>query len=304
MRRVLRMSGLSLAVPAVLLWIACTASAEDRPVLKIWPAGAPGVSKTGEAETFKDNRVYHVNDPTLTIYLPPADTATGTAVIVCPGGGYTRLAIGHEGWEVAEWLNSLGIAAFVLKYRMYDYGQPAPLQDAQRAIRCVRSRAAEWKVSPDRIGIIGFSAGGHVASTAGTQFADRVYEPVDEADTLSARPDFLILLYPVISMRDGVTHAGSKKNLLGVNPPQSLADRFSNELRVTADTPPTFLVHASDDTGVPVENSLLFYRALVHAGVSAEMHIYEAGGHGFGLGTGRGAVESWPTLCGEWLRGR
>jgi len=273
----------------------------EPPTIRIWPGSPPGVSKTGEAESFESNRVYHVNDPELIAYIPDGGVSTGCAVVVCPGGGYTRLAIGHEGHDIARWLNGLGIAAFILKYRMYDYGQPAPLQDSQRAIRYVRHHASEWGVDASRIGIMGFSAGGHVASSAGTHFGDTVYDAVDGVDRESARPDFMILMYPVISMREGITHAGSKKNLLGEKPEQRLVHFYSNERHITPDTPPAFLVHATDDTAVPVENSISFYRELVEAGVSAEMHIYEEGGHGFGLGRDRGAVASWPGLCAEWL---
>lgn len=285
----------------VAIWLTA-ASAAEPPSVTIWPGPAPGVSKTGEAESFEDNRVYHVNDPSLIVYLPPTGTSNGQAVIVCPGGGYTRLAIGHEGHDIARWLNSLGITAFILKYRMYDYGQPAPLADAQRAIRFVRSRAKVYGVNPGNIGIMGFSAGGHVASSAGTHFDDRVNASVDDIDRLSARPDFMILIYPVVTMNDGVTHAGSKKNLIGDSPSADLVKFYSNELHVTKTTPPAFIVHASDDTAVPVENSLGIYRALVANGVPAEMHIYETGGHGFGLGTGKGPAKSWPGLCAAWLK--
>lgn len=290
---------LTISIVSLILSLSALA---DPPTVNIWPGKAPSESKTGEAEKFEHNRVYHVNDPALTIYLPPANRATGAAVVVCPGGGYRRLAIGHEGQDVAEWLNSLGIAAFILKYRMYDYGHPAPLQDAQRSVRLVRSRAKEYGVDSGKIGIMGFSAGGHVASSAGTHFNDAVYDSVDDIDKASARPDFMMLVYPVISMQEGVTHNGSKRNLIGNAPSRELVDFYSNELHVTPETPPTFLVHASDDTSVPVENSLRIYRALVAKGVPAELHIYENGGHGFGLGTGEVPVESWPGLCAVWLK--
>ena len=245
-----------------------------------------------------------MNDPTLTVYLPQSVPSTGQAVVVCPGGSYRLLAIGHEGYDIGTWLNSLGIAAFILKYRMYDYGQPAPLSDAQRAIRFVRSHATDYGIDRDNIGIMGFSAGGHVASSGGIHYADKVYEPVDDVDAVSARPDFMILMYPVVSMQEGVTHRGSKSNLLGESPSTKMIDFYSNERHVTPDTPPAFIVHASDDSSVPVENSIGLYRALVKNGVPAAMHIYEKGGHGFGLGIGKGAVSSWPGLCAEWLKER
>ncbi len=301
MRRLTRPLLSSLILLAMLL--SSDAISQARPVIRVWPGDAPGESLTGEPETFEDDRVYHVNDPTLTAVLPRDGSANGAAVIVCPGGAYRRLAIGHEGWEVAEWLASLGYAAFVLKYRMYDYGQPAPAQDIQRAVRVVRSRAAEWNIDFHRIGVMGFSAGGHVVSSAATHFADHLYGPVDSIDQTSARPDFAVLIYPVISMEDSVTHAGSKKNLLGENPSPALAARWSNDRHVTPDTPPSFIVHATNDTGVPVENSLRFYRALVGNGVSAELHVFGKGGHGFGLGRGHGAVDAWPGLCERWMEG-
>lgn len=279
-------------------------SAAEHAILKIWPGAAPGISKTGEKESFEENRVYHVNDPTVTVYTPPADKATGAAVIICPGGGYTRLAIGHEGYELAEWLNEQGIAGFVLKYRMYDYGQPAPLQDVQRAIRFVRKHAADWKLDPSKIGVMGSSAGGHVASSGGVHYADKVYDPIDDVDTVSARPDFMVLLYPVVSMENGITHQGSRKNLLGDNPSRELVEFYSNDLHVTSDTPPMFIVHATDDTAVPVENSLSLYRGFVEAGVPAEIHMFEKGGHGFGLARTIEGTSKWPSLCQEWLKTR
>jgi len=275
----------------------------EQPVIKLWPSSMPG-AKTIQPETEEPkDRINHVSEPTLTVYLPEKATATGMAVVVCPGGGYKRLAIGHEGWDVAEWLNSLGIAAFVLKYRMYDFGHPAPLQDAQRAVRIVRSRAAEWDIDADKIGIMGFSAGGHLASSAITHFNWESYPAQDKLDTASARPDFGILVYPVISMQEDITHKGSKRNLLGENPDKELADFMSNELQITTETPPTFLIHTTDDTAVPVENSIRFYEGLKKAGVPAEMHIYKHGRHGVGLGTGHGAVSTWPGVCAEWLKG-
>ena len=248
----------------------------------LWPDGAPGA--VGSTDDDK---------PSLSIYLPPAEQATGTGVVVCPGGGYGHLAMDHEGEQVARWLNSFGVAGFVLKYRIAPrYHHPAPLQDAQQAIRMVRAHAAEWRVRPERVGIMGFSAGGHLASTAGTHF------------DAATRPDFLILAYAVISFTTPYTHQGSKKNLIGENPDAKLAESLSNELQVTAKTPPTFLFHTTADRTVPVENSVLFYMALRKAGVPAEMHLYADGPHGVGLAATDLALSSWPRRLEEWMRGR
>jgi acetyl esterase/lipase len=261
----------------------------------LWPAGAPG------AHGHDDN-----DKPTLAVSLPPADKATGAAVVVCPGGGYAGLAMGYEGLEVGEWLNTFGVAAFVLKYRHKGtgYQHPAPLDDAQRAIRTVRARAAEWRVDPARIGILGFSAGGHLASSAGTHFDDGNKDASDPIERVGCRPDFLVLCYPVISFVAPVTHQGSRKNLLGDNPDPKLVELMSSELQVTSETPPTFLFHTDADKGVPPQNSVLFYLALKKAGVPAEMHIYEKGPHGVGLAKDRPALATWPDLCREWMKGR
>jgi acetyl esterase/lipase len=226
-----------------------------------------------------------VSHPTLTVYLPSKEKSNGTAVIICPGGGYSHLAMGHEGIEIALRLNDMGIAAFVLKYRLPNDETmldktTGPLQDAQRAIQLVRQRAKDWGVNPGHIGIMGFSAGGHLASTAGTHF-DRVL--IDNKDKVSLRPDFMILLYPVISFSDSIGHRGSRDCLLGKNPAPAAILEYSNELKVTEHTPPAFIVHAQDDQTVPVENSLHFYEALVRKKVPSELLIYPKGGHGYGL---------------------
>ena len=286
---------------AIAMTLAVTApqaeAAESHEVQLLWPDGAPGAKGTADGDK-----------PSLTIYLPPKDKANGAAVVIFPGGGYGHLAMDHEGHQIAEWLNSFGVAGFIVQYRHSrsgaGYGHPAPLQDAQRAIRTVRSGAKKWNVDPDRIGIIGFSAGGHLASSAGTHFQQRYSEVKDEIDRASCRPDFMILMYPVISFTESFTHTGSRKNLLGENPDTVLVENLSNEKQVTPETPPTFLVHADDDKGVPPENSIAFYLALKKANVPAEMHIYEKGGHGFGPGAGKGPVSSWMLRCSEWMRGR
>ncbi len=272
----------------ILLFSAWSAHAAETPI-PLWPDGAPGALGKEPSDI-----------PTLTPYLPK-ENATGAAVIVCPGGGYSHLA-DHEGGPVAEWLNTLGVTAFVLKYRLGPrYHHPAPLQDAQRAIRLVRARAAEWKLDPNRVGILGFSAGGHLASTAGTHFDGGKSEASDSIERQSSRPDVMILIYPVITMREK-THAGSKKNLLGDNPSPGQVALMSNEEQVTKDSPPAFLVHTMTDSAVPVENTLLFVNALRKAGIPFELHLYERGPHGFGLGTKDPMLSTWPARCADWLR--
>lgn len=246
--------------------------------------------------------VNKVVQPTLTLFLADSKKSNGAAVIICPGGGYAHLAINKEGFKVAKWLNSLGISAFVLKYRLPNDAimkdkTIGPLQDAQEAIRTIRRNAKEWHLDPTKIGIMGFSAGGHLATTLSTHYQDNVYE---SDATISARPDFSILIYPVISMEDGITHSGSKVNLLGTNASQNLIEKYSNEKQITSDTPKAFLVHASDDKAVPVVNSINYYLNLRKNNVPAEMHLYENGGHGFGLGTG-GTHKDWPKTCEKWL---
>jgi acetyl esterase/lipase len=259
----------------------------------LWPNGAPGALGTAEADT-----------PTLTPYPAPEGRGVGTAVIVCPGGGYLHLAMDKEGDQIARWLNSLGVAAFVLKYRLGPkYRHPIELGDAQRAIRLVRFRAAEYHVGANRIGIMGFSAGGHLASTAGTHFDAGKADSPDPIDRMSSRPDFLVLCYPVISFGP-YAHQGSKNALLGENPDPQLVENLSNELQVTPQTPPTFLFHTTADQTVPVENSVLFYMALRKAGVPAEMHIYERGPHGVGLAQTDEALSSWPARLAAWMRVR
>jgi len=262
---------------------------EPADTITLWPDGAPGAIGKEPADI-----------PTLTPYLPK-EKATGAAVIVCPGGGYNHLAE-HEGRPVAEWLSSIGITAFVLKSRHGPrYHHPAPMQDAARAIRFVRARAAEWQIDPKRIGVLGFSAGGHLASTIGTHFDSGQPNSSDPVEKVSSRPDVMILIYPVITM-GGFTHPGSRKQLLGGEPSAELVRLLSNEEQVTKQTPPTFLVHTANDEGVPVENSLRFADALRKMGVPFELHIYERGRHGFGLGGTDPVLSSWPGRCADWLR--
>jgi acetyl esterase/lipase len=267
--------------------------AAEAPTYPLWPQGAPGA--VGNED--RDN-------PTLTVYLPKPELATGAAVVICPGGGYQGLA-DHEGRPVAEWLNGLGVAGFVVKYRLGPrYHHPAMLQDAARAIRTVRARADEWRVDPQRVAILGFSAGGHLASTAGTHFDAGKADADDPIERQSSRPDRLILIYPVIALATPYAHVGSRRNLLGDDPPKELVESLSNETQVTAQTPPAFLVHTNEDKGVAAENSLLFVLALRKAGVPAELHMFEKGRHGLGLGSDDSAFAAWPGLCATWLKGQ
>jgi acetyl esterase/lipase len=261
--------------------------------IPLWPSGAPGAK--GESPE---------DIPSVQLYQPPADKASGAAIVVCPGGSYARLAP-HEGHDVAVWLNSIGVTAVVLKYRLGPkYQHPAMMQDALRAVRYTRSKAAEWKIDPNRVGIMGFSAGGHLASTAATHFDAGDQNAGDPIEKLSSRPDLAILCYPVITMTDPFAHKSSRKNLLGENPPEQMVNLMSNEKQVTEQTPPTFLFHTQDDPGVPVENSMMFALALRQKKVPYEMHLYEHGRHGVGLAPGDPALGTWPKLLENWLRAR
>lgn len=278
----------------LLLWtsLAGLAFAQEPSAVPLWPNGAPGALGADDTDR-----------PSLTIFLPTPSQGNGTGVIVCPGGSYRGLASNHEGRQVANWLNSLGIAAFVLKYRLGPrYHHPVELGDAQRAIRMVRANAAEYRVAADRVGIFGFSAGGHLASTVGTHFDTGNLGDADPIQRMSSRPDFLVLGYPVISFTTPYTHRGSLQNLLGDNPDPKLVESLSNELQVTAQTPPTFLFHTTEDKTVPAENSILFYLALKKAGVPAELHIFERGPHGLGLAMTDPALSKWSELLANWFR--
>jgi acetyl esterase/lipase len=261
--------------------------------IPLWEQSAPGA--VGQADEDK---------PTITLFRANG-TGVRTAVIVAPGGAYAHLAMNHEGRQVANWLNALGVTAFVLKYRLGPkYHHPIELGDAQRAIRLVRSHAQELGIAPDRLGIMGFSAGGHLASTAGTHFDSGNSGASDPIDRVSSRPDFLILGYPVITMQGPYAHSGSVKNLLGNHPDPKLQEELSNELHVTPQTPPTFLFTTSEDKTVPAENSVDFYLALHKAGVPAELHVFEKGPHGVGLDLSDPALGEWPALLANWLRER
>jgi acetyl esterase/lipase len=291
-------------MPTAPLLLAAVALAQPPagPVVPLWEGKAP--LAVGDSDADK---------PSLTIHLAPKDKATGAAVVICPGGGYGFLAADHEGQQVAEFFNGLGVHAFVLKYRIVTKDRPGPLGevpllDAQRAIRLVRAKAADHGIDVKKVGICGFSAGGHLASTAATHFDEGDALAPDPIDRTSCRPDFCVLGYPVVTMEDGVTHAGSKRNLLGPKPDPKLVEEFSNEKRVTARTPPTFIFQTDEDTAVPAENAVRFYLALRRAKVPAELHVYEKGKHGVGLGrdpkwTGKSTyTEGWPDRLAAWLK--
>lgn len=268
-------------------------TAEPQTIL-LWQNGAPGALGQGEDD-----------QPTITVYRPWGHNLSGTAIIVAPGGSYGFLAANHEGRQVANWFNAMGVTAFVLKYRLGPrYHHPIELGDAQRAIRLVRSRAGEFEISPGRIGMMGFSAGGHLASTTATHFDSGNPAAADPIDRASSRPDFAILGYPVITLKAPYAHQGSVKNLLGDHPDPKLVEELSNELHVTPQTPPTFLFATSDDNVVPVENSVSFYVALHKARVPAELHVFEKGPHGVGLALGDPALGEWPALLANWMRQR
>ena len=276
-----------------LLFCVCAPAAADAP-MPLWPDGAPGAQGSGEG-----------HEPTLTPCFPAKDIASGAAVVVCPGGGYAHLAADYEGDEVAAWLARNGVAGFTLRYRHTpDYLHPVPLMDAQRAIRTVRANAAAWGIDPERIGILGFSAGGHLSASAGTLFEPGAADAADPIERVSSRPDFMVLIYPVISMTEPFMHRGSRNNLLGKDAPEELALRMSLEKQVTAETAPAFLVSSWTDKGVPCDNTIAMFQALKKAGVPAEMHVYEPGPHGFGMGKGDPILSTWTDLCINWFRTR
>jgi len=265
---------------------------QEPQTILLWPNGAPGAQGSEDRDK-----------PALTVYMPPNTTGPMTAVIIAPGGSYARLAMNLEGRAPANYFNTLGIAAFVLRYRLGpQYHHPIELGDALRAIRTVRARAAEWHIAPDRIGMMGFSAGGHLASSVSTHFDAGTADAADPIDRVSSRPDFAILGYPVISLVESWTHQGSKTNLLGDLPDPALARSLSSDTQVTASTPPAFIYQTNADTTVPAENAVAYYLALRKAGVPAEMHIFKDGPHGTGLGMQDPALGEWPRLLANWLR--
>jgi acetyl esterase/lipase len=286
----------------VLTVVASVSFAQEKPI-PLYPNGVPN-SKPAPAsykQKTENGGIAMVTQPELTPYLPEKGTANGTAVVVCPGGGYVWLAMEHEGAAIAKEFNKIGVTAFVLKYRLPSDQIMAdktigPLQDAQRAIQMVRQGAAKWGINQNKVGIIGFSAGGHLASTEGTHF-DKVV--IDNKDNISVRPDFMMLIYPVITFADK-THMGSKESLIGKTPTPQLVDLYSNEKQVTANTPPTFIVHAEDDDVVPVENALQMYQALLSNKVKTEMHLFQSGGHGFGLKNPK-SKQLWFNWAKDWM---
>ncbi len=281
-----------IAISMLLSGGAVWAQANEHRTILLWPDGAPGAK--GNAD---------VDKPSLTIYPASDANKVETGVVVCPGGGYVHLAMDHEGRQIAEWLNKLGISAFVLKYRLGPkYHYPVELWDAQRAIRYARAHAQEYGIRADRIGIWGFSAGGHLASTAGTHFDRGDPDGSDAIDKQSSRPDFMILAYPVITMLDPYVHHGSLHALLGEKPDPELVRSLSNETQVTPETPPTFLFATANDNVVPVENSVQFDEALNRAGVPAEIHIYLKGPHGVGLAQNDPVLRTWPDRLADWLK--
>lgn len=279
-------------------------------VLPLWENDPPNYQEAGEVTIWDTSdivRVRLVQQPDIAIFLPSKKNATGEAVVICPGGGYGILAYDWEGSDIARWFSSQGIAAFVLKYRLPGSKSnitpyKSPLLDAQRALRLVRFHSAKWNIDPAKIGIMGFSAGGHLASTLSTHYDGGDSTSTDLVDQVSCRPDFSVLVYPVISFNDEITHAGSKANLLGENPDPELVTLFSNELQVTPDTPPAILIHSEDDQAVPVENSLAYFRALRANEITSELHVYPYGGHGYSLAIGNGHLSTWPDRVIEWIR--
>jgi acetyl esterase/lipase len=295
-------------------WSALAAPLHTRDVINLWPGVAPGsetstatltVTERSKIPYWPDRALTGIKTPTLTAFVP--DKPNGITVIVAPGGSYSRIAIDKESYEMARWLNPYGITVLLLQYRLPGEGHQnstdVPLQDAQRAMRVVRSHAAEWGLDPNRIGFLGCSAGGHLGSYLGSEFARKAYEPIDEADKVSARPDFLMLLYPVVSMDEKIAHMESRTNLIGKTPTAEQIRIASTDLNVTKDNPPTFITLANDDPAVSPENGLSYFLALRGAGVPVELHIFKDGNHGFGIrDTRQMPVSSWPKFATEWMK--
>lgn len=268
------------------------------------------ISGKGNEKTEKFDNILllrNIQKPEISVFLPSKRIANGQAVVICPGGGYWVLAYDLEGTDIAKYLNSIGVAAIVLKYRLPTSGNSiiphkSPLMDAQRAIRLVRFNAQNWNVNPDKIGIMGFSAGGHLASTLGTHFDEGKIDTTDSIEKISCKPNFMVLMYPVISFNDSICHKGSKEALIGKNPNKELVDYYSNELQVKDNTPPTFICHASDDKTVTVENALIMFKALKKKNIPVELHVLSEGGHGFGLAVNNSHIASWTNTLQEWLK--
>jgi acetyl esterase/lipase len=298
--------------------------AQKNEILLLWPQGAPDTNGIVEPEITENDRISNVSIPSMTFYKADSAKNTGVAILICPGGGYIRQAVGHEGYQFGEWLSANGINAFILKYRLPNKHAWIPLRDAQQAMRLIRSRAGEWNIDPTRIGVSGFSAGGHLASALGTHFdlghpiKDEPMVPVKSGkkkttlpasvpapvSSFSCRPDFMILFYPVVSMQESVTHGGSRENLLGLGYKKDSVNEYSNELHVTPATPPTLLFLSDDDGAVPPQNSIDFYAALKKNKVPASIHIFPEGGHGWGFRETFRYHESWKALYMDWLHER
>ena len=278
-------------------------------ILPLWEKNIPNQNdvKVNEIiDTTNAIRIKGVSNPTIEIFLPSKVMLTGEAVLICPGGGYGYVVYDKEGTDIAKMLNTEGIAGIVLKYRLPKTennieGRLSPFLDAQRSIRLIRFHAKEWGIDPDKVGIMGFSAGGHVASTLGTHYKDNFFV-ADKIDSINCRPDFMLLIYPVITFKEPYLHSGSRDNLLGTNADTNLINYYSNELHITQNTPPTFILHANDDNAVPAENSIMFYNNLRKNDVACELHIFQEGGHGFGLAIGRERLDQWKDLCTSWIK--
>jgi acetyl esterase/lipase len=281
----------------------CWAAQAGKPIIvPLWPSNHTETSPTGQGKNEGETRLANIPEGTIIVSLPEQRISTGAAVIICPGGAYITEAMVHEGFQAADWFNQQGIVAIVLKYRLPNGHSNIPLSDAKRAIRLVRARAKEWKIDPNKIAIAGFSAGGHLASTAGTHFDYGNLASKDSIERYSSRPDMMILFYPVISMKKGMSHAGSRENLLGKKPTVKLENEFSNEQQVKADTPPTIIFHSDDDKSAPPANSLDFYKALKEKNIPASLHIFPTGGHGWGMNISISFHEVWRSTLQDWLR--
>ncbi|MEM9020574.1 MAG: alpha/beta hydrolase [Planctomycetota bacterium] len=295
------------ALVAALLPVRVDAQTVEPEVMALYPTGVPGKAPA-DAQIVQESvglrgRISNIHDPTITLYRPDRAKANGAAVVICPGGGYSVLANRHEGTDVAAWLNSHGVTAVLLKYRIKPYRHPVPMMDVQRAVQVTRALAEDWGIDPQRIGVLGFSAGGHLASTASTHLLEADPEALNPVLRVSSRPDFAVLVYPVIKMGGAGSHVGSARNLLGPDPDAELVQRLSSHLRVTEQTPPTLLIHSRDDRSVPITNSEVYLSALHANGVSGTLIEFGTGGHGYGLGRANGhETSAWPGMCIAWMK--
>jgi len=287
----------------IILFFISTSIIAQNKVLKVWANGAPDHNGMDEPEIVtKDGHIKNISEAEMYVYLPEKNINTGAAVVICPGGGYWIEAAQHEGHAIAKWLNEKGIAGIVLKYRLPYGHDKIPSEDVRQTMRTVRMNAKEWGIDVDKIGLAGSSAGGHLAATAGTRFDHGNKQSANQVEKLSCRPDFLLLLYPVISFNEEFGHMGSRTNLIGEGNDWKLVEKYSNELHVTPQTPPTFLILADDDVSVPPRNSVEFYLQLKKNNVPAEMHIFAKGGHGFGIRKNNLPSDNWPNLFFDWLK--